>query len=56
MYEKNEKEWFSKCKTKTLKMFSSNYNTLCDGSKLFQKSPRFIHDEQGFTLKFSLTP
>ena len=34
--EKMKKSCFSKCKTKTLKRFSSNYNTLCDGSKLFQ--------------------
>ena len=39
MHEKKmKKSGFNKCKIKTLERFSSNYNTLCDGPKLFLKS------------------
>ena len=35
MHETMKKSGFTKCKMKTLKSFSSDYNTLFDGSKLF---------------------
>ena len=39
--KKIKKSGFNKCKIKTLNRFSSNYNTLCDGSKLFKKLTSF---------------
>ena len=39
--KKIKKSGFSKCKIKTLNRFSSNYNTLCDGSNLFKKLTLF---------------